>query len=157
MDLSTFGGHHHFLFLRGLLATQVRGPSVYIYTSWKKRSKVSSSNQKRPLKPNWHTGSRGGASTNSQFHKRPKGSLEKWAGNEDEATPHFLFCWGLSMTHRPLSWRDVNASNGGHTHEQTHIWQCGWLADDSKPLITTTTKVTLKNWPCQRLMWVKVD
>lgn len=103
MDLSTFGGHHHLLFLQGLLETQVWGPFVYIYTSWKKRSKVSSSNQKRPLKPNWHTGSRGGAGTNSQFHKRPKGSLEKWTGREDEATPHFLFCWGLSMAHQSLS------------------------------------------------------
>lgn len=84
-----------------------------------------------------------GASTNSQFRKRPKGGLEKRTGTEDEATPRFLFCWGLSAQLQPLFGRDLNSSAEGtpvgkHTLENVSDTQI--ILDDWSPQVCTFKK-----------------
>lgn len=84
-----------------------------------------------------------GASTNSQFPKRPRGGLEKWTGTEDEATPKFLFCWGLSVQLQPLFGRDLNSSTEGtpvgkHTLENVSDTQI--ILDHWSPQVCTFKK-----------------
>ena len=82
---------------------------------------------------------RGGARKNSQFRKRPKGGLEKWTGREDEATPQFLVCWGLSVWLPSLFGRDLNSGTEGtpagkHTLENVTDMQIS-LDHWSPPLV----------------------
>lgn len=103
VTIQSFGGHHHLPYLWGLLATMVWALVVYIFISWKKRSKVSFPTQRSPLKPNWL--SQPQVSTNNQFHKRTKGFGKEVNRERGWGNLQFLFGWGLSMGPHSLSQR----------------------------------------------------